>query len=83
MKAPQATEQRRIEFGRRGLGAVDPGKHLLVGNIEPGLDFGEFGVGQARQFGVGKATQHEIHLADAAMPQPEFQPPPPRIEAFA
>ena len=43
----------------------------------------ELGSLSAASSRVGKAAEHEIHLADAAMPGAEQQPPPPRIQAFA
>ena len=33
--------------------------------------------------GVGEAAEHQIHLADAAMPGAEQQPPPARVQSFA
>ena len=36
-----------------------------------------------RNMRVGEAADDQIHLADAAMPGAEQQPPPPRVQSFA
>src|SRR5690349_9042006 len=67
VEAAQAPEQGGINLSGRRLGAVHPGEHLLIGHIEPSLQFVHFDVGQRGKLRVRKAPQHEVHLADAAM----------------
>ena len=38
----------RVDLGRHGFRAVDPGENLLVGHVEPALVFVEFGLAQVR-----------------------------------
>ncbi len=83
MERAQFAKQRRIDAGRRRLGAVHPGEHLLVGDLQPAFDFGEVGIGQSGQFGVGKAAQHQVHLANTAMPEPELEPFAPFVQSVA
>src|SRR5664280_3751871 len=83
MEIAQAAEHRGVDLGGRRLRAVHPGENLLVGNLEPGLVFIELGVAQLRDMRVGKAAEHQIHLANAAMPGAEQQPPPARVQPIA
>src|ERR1035437_9619789 len=83
MEIAQAAEQRGVDLGGRQLRAVHPGENLLVGNLEPGLVFIELGVAQLRDMRIGKAAEHQIHLANAAVPGAEQQPPPARVQPIA
>src|SRR3569623_3591591 len=83
MEVAQAAEHRRVDLGRRRLGTVDTGEHLLVRDIEPAFEHVHLGIAKARQLGVGKAAEHEIHLADAAMTAAEQETAPARVQTFA
>src|SRR5450631_3225113 len=83
MEIAQAAEQRGIDLGGRRLRAVHPGEHLLVGNLEPGLVLIELGVAQFRDMRVGEAAEHQVHLANAAMPGAEQQPLAARVQSIA
>ena len=68
MECDQRAEQRRVDVGGHRFRAVDPGENLLVGNVQPALVFVEFGLAHGGKPRVGKAAEHQIHFADAAMP---------------
>ena len=79
-----AAEQRRVDLRRSGFSATDPGENLLIGNVEPGARTSSSSASlKIFKLRVGKAAEHKIHLADAAMPGAKQQPPPPRIQPFA
>ena len=83
MEGAQFLKQRRIDLRRRLFRAIDPGEHLLVRDLQPAFNFGEVGIVQPGQFGVGKAAENQIHLANAAVPEPEFEPAPARVQPIA
>ena len=66
-------KQPGIVIRRNRLHSVDPGENLLIRDFEPALEFAEFGIAQGRQLRVGEAPEHQIHLANAAMPAAKQQ----------
>ena len=66
MEIAQAAEQRGIDRGGRRLRAVHPGENLLVGNLEPGLDFVELGVAQVRDMRVGETAERAARRSVSA-----------------
>ncbi len=78
MEGAQLTEKRVSSPVGGRLRAVDPSEHLLVRNIEPGLDLAQLGIGKVHQFGIGEAAHHQVHFADAAVPQSELELAPPQ-----
>src|SRR6185436_14190591 len=74
---------RGVVLGRHIGDAGDPGQEIGLDRIEQMLVLVEFGVVERLDMLVGKAAHDQIRLAGAAMPGPEQQPPPARVEAGA
>src|SRR6185437_14883104 len=83
VKIAQTPEERRVELAWRRFHSIDPAKNLLIGNSEPALKLVKFVVFQRYQLSICESAEHEIHLANAAMPAAEQQPTAARIQAFA
>ena len=81
MKCEEPLEKRRIHIRRRRFGAVDEGKHLLVWDFEPMLEFDQFDFRERGQMCVGKAAEHKVHLTNAAMAAAEQKPLAPFVQA--
>ena len=83
VKIAQTPKERGVEFAWCRFHSIDPAKNLLIRNGEPALKLVELVVLQRYQLRIRKSAEHEIHLANPAMPAAEQQPPPARIQAFA
>ena len=79
----QPAEKRAIDIRRRCFLPAHPGEHLLIGDVEQALIFIELEIAQDRDLRIGKAAEHQIHFADAAMPGAKQQPPSARVQPVA
>src|SRR5215831_18280731 len=79
----QFAEQGGIDLGRHHLRAVHPGENALIRHLEPAFDLVEFAFAQCRNMRVGEAAEHQVHLADAAVPAAEQQPSSALIQSLA
>ena len=68
--------------GHRRL-AGQPGEDFGIGQVEPGLDLVELGLGERRQMRVGEGAEREIHLAHAAAAGAKQNATPSRVEPGA
>ncbi|MCY1239836.1 hypothetical protein D9M72_526520 [compost metagenome] len=61
----------------------DPPDEIIVLFAHDRLEFIELHFGKHRKLGLCKLPEDQVHLADAAMPGAEQDPPSPRIEIGA
>ena len=66
-------EQRRIEFGRRGLGFGDPVIDVLVGRVHQRFEGVEPGFVEFGDALVGKRAENQVNLPKTPAPGAEFQ----------
>ena len=79
--SPHRRAKRGVSNSRGGgFAADDPGEDLRVGNVEQTLELGKLRLAHGRQMGIGEPAHDQIHLAHAAPPGAEQNPPPPLIE---
>ena len=63
--------------------ARHPGQQVGLDRVEQMLVLVELGVAETLDMHVGEAAHDQVRLPRAAMPGPEQQPPPARVEAVA
>jgi hypothetical protein len=83
MKDHQLTQHRRVMLGRNGLIADNPRIEFGIGHFDQVLELIELGGIQFIDASVGEAADNQIHLAHAAAPGAEQQPPPSLVQSCA
>jgi len=83
MEIADAAEHHGVVLGRHVGDAGHPGQEIGFDGVEQMLVLIEFRVAERRDMHIGKPAHDEIRLTGAAMPRPEQQPPPSRVEAVA
>src|SRR5579872_2762674 len=74
VKGVDATKQGLGGTVRRPAKAGQPGKDVLIGNVEERLEGTELLGGHFGKLRIGEAAEEEVDLAHAAMPRAKAQP---------
>ena len=74
VKGVNAAKERLGRTARRVAHAGQPGKNILIGNVEKRLERAEFFYLKLAELRIGETAEKQIDLAHAAMPRAEAQP---------
>jgi hypothetical protein len=81
MESADVRDQSGVKFRQRLDSTGNPVQQGgLSGVFQQVLEKGKIGVAHPGQFGIGEATEDEVHLAGATMPGAKKRPPPAGVQ---